>query len=92
MAYRIGTKYGIMNRLFSRDEIIATDSSEQIKVLEDKTLSLREAMAKYSKFRGQSFKKCVCKPSKTQCNKCLYIKSQIKCNSRCDNVGYCSNK
>lgn len=69
-------------------------SNEVINIPEDKVISLREALRLFSKFEGQGFKKCFCKPSKSQChnNKCLCFKSHMKCTSKCHKSGPCCNK
>jgi hypothetical protein len=92
--HRIGTTHGMLNRWFSRDEIIGIETSEPIHVVEEKTITLREAVTKFSKFGGQGFKKCSCKPSKSQCNtnKCFCFRARMKCNSKCHSSGPCSNK
>jgi hypothetical protein len=50
--HRIGTIHGMLNRWFSRDEIIGIETSEPIHVLEEKIITLREAVTKFSKFGG----------------------------------------
>lgn len=92
--YQIGTAHGMLNRWFSRDELISNEASELLEINQNACISLREAMNKSSAFGGQGFKKCCCKPSKSQCrvNKCFCFKNHVMCNSKCHSSGPCGNK
>ncbi|XP_060857765.1 KRAB-A domain-containing protein 2-like [Metopolophium dirhodum] len=90
--YRIGSKDGILEKLYCRSEFI---TCEEKFITENQVpnnhISLRAAATKASTGSGQGFVRCTCK---TSCgtNRCLCRKNKILCNSKCHNSLSCQNK
>lgn len=91
--YRLGTSKGIFKTWFSRNDIQESlvDFKDEVP---DKIITVREAIAYFSRFGGQGFQKCFCKGSTKQCstNKCTYFKNKNLCSSKCHGSSTCSNK
>ena len=89
---RIGTKYGILNSWYARNQFIAcTEGTVNIAVVPSVNISLRECSGKASLFGGQGYRRCNCK---TLCRSNLYScrKSDKLCYSKCHNRLSCENK
>lgn len=90
--YRVGTKHGTINTLFSRNQIKeCKENFLNFKDVPDVKLSLREISAKDSKFGGQGFIKCHCN-KKCSSKLCKCKRSNVLCNSKCHNASPCENK
>ncbi|CAH0730445.1 unnamed protein product, partial [Brenthis ino] len=90
--YRVGTKHGTINTLFSRNQIKECKIKFlKIEDVPDVRLSLREISAKDSKFGGQGFIKCHCN-KKCSSKLCKCKRSNVLCNSKCHNASPCQNK
>lgn len=91
--YKIGTSSGIIKNWFPRNEIRPSGATAS-ETIPEKTISLRQAVSSQSKFGGQGYTKCSCRPAKKQCDtkKCVCKKSGLICNSRCHNSSGCINK
>ena len=90
--YRIGTKYGILNSWYARNQFsTCTKSTVNIADVPSVNISLRESVGKASLFGGQGYRRCNCKTSRR--NKlCLCGKSNKLCNSKCHKSLPCENK
>ena len=90
--YRVGTKYGTINTLLSRNHIKkCKENILNFEDVPDVQLSLREISAKHSKFGGQGFTKCHCN-KKCSSKLCKSKRSNVLCNSKCHNASPCKNK
>lgn len=90
--YKVGTKQGTINTLFSRNQIReCKENLININDIPNIELSLREVSIKDSKFGGQGFIKCNCNK---KCNSklCKCKKSNVLCNSKCHKSTDCQNK
>lgn len=93
--YRLGTKHGVLNRLYVRNEmeLCAQQFFTVDEVPETSQISLREAVGAASvSGRSQGFLKCNCTKSKCQTNGCKCKREGVLCNSRCHNSDTCCNK
>lgn len=95
--YQIGTKHGLIKGWFSRTDINLSGTQVAVNINDvpsDILLSVRQASSKQSRAGGQGYKKCNCKASKIQCRtkRCLCVKSNVLCNSKCHMSGSCCNK
>ncbi|CAH2009348.1 unnamed protein product [Acanthoscelides obtectus] len=91
--YKIGTKHGILQKLYCRNEF---DICTQKFLLEEEVnknneISLRTAAIKHSVGTGQGFFKCSC-TKKCMSNRSLCTKNNVLCNSKCHNSLTCNNK
>ena len=91
--YELGTEFGTLEQLYSRNQFAPT--LENFMCLSDVptncNISLREAARKNSIGLGQGFFKCNCKTGcTTKRFKCLNAKKI--CNSRCHHSNSCKNK
>lgn len=90
--YKIGTKKGILDKLYSRNQI--SPVSVAFLVLGDipqNGTTLRGLNKEISMFGGQGHTKCNCKTS-CMTNRCQCKKSGVLCNSKCHNSLSCNNK
>lgn len=91
--YKIGTDGGIIKNWLPRSDIQKCQDIH-IGEIPQSEITLRKAVAKQSKFAGQGFQKCICKPSKNQCltKKCACAKNGALCSSKCHSSVSCTNK
>ena len=92
--YKLGTKSGILQQKFSRNQF---DPCKQkfLKLDEIPTnvISVREAARVTSNGTGQGFFKCSCNPKRgCKDKRCKCFKASVKCNSRCHSSDSCINK
>lgn len=91
--YKIGTKHGVLDHLYTRVQIHPCKTSfltlDDVK--KDDLISLRGANKKDSKFGGQGFVKCTCKQG-CQTKHCFCKKNGLLCNSKCHSSSNCKNK
>ena len=90
--YKIGTKQGVINCLYTRNQIAPCKTKFLDKNdVPDDTITVRTANKVGSKFEGQGFVKCDCT---TKCifNRCRCKKKKILCNSKFHNSSSCCNK
>ena len=92
--FKIGTPEGILNKLYSRNQIEHCSRTliEEHEINSNISVSLRGAL-KSGSCGGQGYVKCGCKGGK-KCgtNRCACFKNKLKCNSRCHNSETCKNK
>ncbi|XP_072398084.1 uncharacterized protein [Diabrotica undecimpunctata] len=90
--YKLGTKHGILNQLYARNEF-TTYKETLISVNDVPTteISLRECSRKDSNLGGQGFRHCNCSG---QCNSncCKCKKASVLCNSKFHKNLSCKNK
>ena len=91
--YQVGTKHGIINTMFSRNQIIEADfqivTADQVK---DTALPMRTIAQLHSRHGGQGFKKCSCN-GKCDTARCKCKKAKNYCHSHCHpNNSSCKNK
>ncbi|XP_039312990.1 KRAB-A domain-containing protein 2-like [Solenopsis invicta] len=90
--YKIGTKDGILNKLYCRSEF---DISPQIFLTQEQVpkqeISLRTAARKGAVGTGQGFVRCACTKNCTS-KRCFCMKKGNLCNSKCHNSMPCKNK
>nr|CAI5826348.1 unnamed protein product [Callosobruchus analis] len=91
--YELSTENGPLDRLFSRNELLQTNSQfmPEADNIYDKKISLRTAANKSSKCFGQGFLRCNCKRFCGD-NKCSCKQRSKKCNSKCYGSLTCKNK
>lgn len=92
--YKLGTKSGIIDRLYCRNELELCEQQFFTKddVPGTASTSLRQAVGAASvSGHMQGFIKCDCK-SGCKANICKCKKSGVLCNSRCHNSSSCCNK
>ena len=90
--YRIGTKDGILNSWYARNQFsTCTEGTVNITDVPSVNISLRECAGKASLFGGQGYRRCNCK---TLCrsNLCSCRKSNKLCYFKCHNSLSCENK
>ena len=83
--YKIGTKDGILNSLYTRNQFtLCTEGTNNISDVSSIDILLKVCAGKASPFDGQGYKRC---NSKTSCRKnfCSCRKSNKLCNSKCHN-------
>ena len=89
--YRIGTKNGILNSWYARNQLsTCLEGTANIADVPSVNISLRKCAGKASLFRGQGYRKCNCKTS-GQSNLCSCRKSNKLSNSKCQNSLSCVN-
>lgn len=90
--YKLGTKQGVLNQLYSRNQFTVCKerfiSPEDVPETE---ISLRECCRMSSKCGGQGYSRCGCK-SGCKSDKCSCRKAKKLCTSKCHHSGSCSNK
>ena len=90
--YRIGTKDGILNSWYARNQFsTCTEGTVNITDAPSVNISLRECARKASLFGGQGYRRCNCKTS-CRSNLCSCTKLNKLCNSKCHNSLSCENK
>nr|XP_018908200.1 PREDICTED: uncharacterized protein LOC109037832 [Bemisia tabaci] len=91
--YKIGTKRGQINSLFSPNQIF--ECKESFLTPEDvpkgKDISIRSVSLRTSLTGGRGFFYCQCK-TKCETNRCKCKKANVLCNSKCHGAMTCSNK
>ena len=89
--YRIGTKDGILNSWYARNQFsTCTEGTVNIADVPSVNISLRECAGKASLFGGQRYRRCHCKTCWS--NLCSWRKSNKLCNSKCHNSLSCKHK
>ena len=87
--YGIGTKDGILNSWYARNQFsTCTEGTVNIADIASVNVSLRKCAGKASLFRGQGYRRCNCKTS-CRSNLCSCRKSGKLCNSKCHNSLSC---
>ncbi|XP_060872569.1 uncharacterized protein LOC132946537 [Metopolophium dirhodum] len=91
--YRLGTKEGLLKSLYSRSQfsICQKNLITIDQVPRENTFALRTIATQQSTGTGQGFIKCTCK-TKCQSKKCLCVKNNILCSSKCHSSSVCCNK
>lgn len=90
--YKLGTSNGILKSLYSRAQF--TVCPKQLINERDTPnceIPLRTAAASESLGGGQGFKKCYCK-NKCITKRCICVRSNLKCSSKCHGTSPCCNK
>ena len=88
--YLLGTKEGLLERLYARNEFTTTDNFIEAHDAPSNTLSLRSASMITSGSK-QGFVSCHCKRYCID-KKCKCLSKNMKCNSKCHSNSYCKNK
>ena len=88
--YLSGTKEGLLERLYARNEFITADSFIEAHDVPSSSLSLQSASVITSGSK-QRFVSCHCK---RYCfdKKCKYLSKNMKCDSKCHSNSSCKNK
>lgn len=90
--YKLGTKYGVLNQLYSRNEFtICKEKFVSVDEVPKTTCSLRECARKDSNLGGQGFQYCNC-TGECNTNRCKCRKMRVLCNSKCHKTLSCKNK
>lgn len=90
--YKLGTKYGVLNQLYSRNEFtVCKEKFVSIDDVPNTTCSLRECARKDSNLGGQGFQHCNC-TGECNSNRCKCKKMHVLCNSKCHKSNSCKNK
>lgn len=90
--YKLGTKYGILSQLYSRNEFgVCKERFITIEEVPETDITLRECARKDSNLGGQGFQHCNC-TSECNSNRCKCKKTQVLCNSKCHKSRTCRNK
>ncbi|OWR48203.1 KRAB-A domain-containing protein 2 [Danaus plexippus plexippus] len=90
--YKLGTKYGVLNQLYSRNEFtVCEEKFVNIDEVPSRTCSLRECARKDSNLGGQGFQHCNC-TGECNSNRCKCKKMHVLCNSKCHKSLSCKNK
>ena len=94
--YTVAVKAGVLKPKYTRNEFSLCPQKLLTKdhVNTEKKVSLREALKK-SESGGQGFIRCNCASSsskKCRSKRCLCVKNNLKCNSRCHSSLSCNNK
>lgn len=91
--YRLGTREGLLKSLYSRSQFTICQKKlipiDEVPM--ENTLALRTIATQQSTGTGQGFMKCTCK-SRCQTKKCLCVKNNIICSSKCHASLVCFNK
>lgn len=91
--FQLGTKEGILQRWYVRSQFSVCN--ERLVNIEDvplnKTIPLRTIATVQSLGKGQGFRKCYCQ-QKCITKRCICIRNNVKCNSKCHNSTTCKNK
>ncbi|KAF0702605.1 KRAB-A domain-containing protein 2-like, partial [Aphis craccivora] len=87
--YRLESKAGTLNQLFTRNQFTLCDEKcISISDVPNTTTSIRQAVAQLSLSGGQGFLRCDCQ-QKCTTKKCKCRQSNLLCNSRCHNSATC---
>ena len=90
--YKIGTKDGILNTMYTRNQLTTcTEGTVDILDVPSINVSLRECAGKGSLIGGRGYKRCNCKRP-GQNIFCSLSKSNKLCNFKCHNSLPCENK
>ena len=90
--YKIGTKYGVLDQLFTRNQFSPCLAKFlAISAVPEGSLSVREAARSSSIGLGQGFFKCSCTTGCTT-KRCKHKKADKVCNSRYHSSNSCKNK
>lgn len=90
--YKLGTKHGILNQLYARNQFtICNENFIYGEDIPQTEISLRECARLSSKTGGQGYSRCGCKGG-CKSDKCKCCKEKKLCNSKCHQSGSCSNK
>ena len=90
--YRIGTKDGILNMPYARNQFsTCKEGTVNITDVPSVNVSLRECPGKASLFGGQGYRRCNCKTS-CRSNLCSCRKSSYLCYCKCHSSLLCKNK
>ncbi|XP_072380587.1 uncharacterized protein [Diabrotica undecimpunctata] len=90
--YKLGTKHGILNQVYARNEF--TTCKETLISVNDvpgTEISFRKYARKDSNLGGQGFRHCNCS-GQCNSNRCRYKKASVLCNSKCHENLSCKNK
>lgn len=90
--YQLGTKYGILNRLYARNQF--TTCKEfffTITEVPNHEITLRECARLNSNLNAQESQSCNC-ISVCNSNRCKCKKAKISCNFNCHKNSFCKNK
>jgi len=88
--YLLGTKEGLIERLYARNEFTTADNFIEAHDVRSSSLHLRLASMITSGSR-QGFLSCHCKRYCID-KKCKCLSKNMKCNSKCHSKGSCKNK
>jgi hypothetical protein len=90
--YRIGSKAGTLNQLFTRNQFtLCGEKFISTSDVPNTTTSIRKAVSQLSLSGGQGFLRCDCQ-KKCTTKKCKCHQSNVLCNSKCHNSTTCANK
>ncbi|XP_060873867.1 KRAB-A domain-containing protein 2-like [Metopolophium dirhodum] len=90
--YRLGTKYGILKQLYARSQFsLCTEKFITLSDVPDVDICLRKASESQSLGNGQGFFKCTCQ-QKCTTKRCICLKNNLLCNSKCHPKSSCTNK
>lgn len=90
--YRLGTKHGILNQLYARNQFTnCKETFISVNEVPEEHVTIRECARKESHLGGQRFKHCNCIGDYTS-NRCKCKKSNVLCNSKCHKSLTCKNK
>ncbi|XP_060848294.1 KRAB-A domain-containing protein 2-like isoform X2 [Rhopalosiphum padi] len=91
--YRLGTRDGILKQLYARSQFtVCQKKLLQIDEVPIETeVALRTVAKEQSTGTGQGFFKCICK-TKCQNKKCICLKNNVLCTSKCHFSTTCCNK
>ncbi|XP_025196654.1 uncharacterized protein LOC112595603 [Melanaphis sacchari] len=90
--YRLGTKYGILKQHYARSQFsLCTEKFITLSDVPDVDICLRKASESQSLGNGQGFFKCTCQ-QKCTTKRCICLKNNLLCNSKCHPKSSCTNK
>jgi len=91
--YKLGTKHGLLNQLYSRNQFMPCINKFMSveEVPKNENITLREVARKDSIGTWQGFFKCNC-TKMCENSHCKCVQNKVKCNSRCHGSGTCKNK
>ena len=90
--YTIGTKHGVLEQCYTRNQIIPGKTSFLTTVQVPENISLREVANFESLGSGQGYDRCNCKTGCENINRCKCKKTGKLCNSKCHRRLSCQNK
>ncbi|XP_022160133.1 KRAB-A domain-containing protein 2-like [Myzus persicae] len=90
--YRLGTKYGTLKQLYARSQFsLCIEKFITLSDVPDGDICLRKASESQSLGNGQGFFKCTCQ-QKCTTKRCICLKNNLLCNSKCHPKSSCTNK
>jgi len=90
--YKLGTKHGILNQKYSRNEFtVCKEKFLSVEEVLDVDISLRECARLSSNCGGQGYSRCNCKGG-CKSDRCKCRKEKKLCNSKCHHSSSCTNK